>query len=90
MQVIEKLVASQRVKPIVDRTTGAVTFAQLSAIDRNGLTDACIYRRILATGSAAAKIALQRAEQAAGRTVNRQALAAGIHSHDGGKSWGSH
>ena len=87
VQAIDKLVSSNRVKPVVDRNTGAVTFAYLRDSDRNGLTDACVYRRLVATGSAATRVALQRAEQAAGRPVNRQSLAAGIHSHDGGRSW---
>jgi hypothetical protein len=41
----------------------------------------------MATGSALAKQAIARAEQLAGRTVDRAALTAGHHSHDGGKTW---
>ena len=55
---------------------------------RSGVTDACAYRRIMATGSALARQEILRAEQLAGRTVNRQVVAAGVHSHDGGATWG--
>jgi hypothetical protein len=41
----------------------------------------------MSTGSALAKAAIARAEQVAGRTVDRQAIAHGHYSHDGGRSW---
>lgn len=66
---------------------GGVAFAGLTDQDRDGVTDACAYRRLMATGSATAKLALQRAELKAGRTIDRKALANGLHSHDGGKTW---
>jgi hypothetical protein len=90
VEAIAKLIISNRVKPVIDKRTGAITFANIPVSVRNGLTDACVYRRIMATGSALAKLQIAKAEQLAGRTVNRAALAAGIHSHDGGSSWGSH
>lgn len=75
------------VKPVVNRVTGAIAFQGITDEERDGMTDACIYRRIMATGSALAKAEIQRAEQLAGRAVDRQALAQGIHSHDGGSTW---
>ena len=46
------------------------------------------YRCIMATGTVVAKLAIARAEQLAGRAVNKQALANGhAHSHDGGRSF---
>lgn len=63
---------------------GAIAFEGVGD-DRNGITDACIYRRIMATGSSLAKMKIAQAEQLAGRTVSRQALAAGIHAH--GDHW---
>jgi hypothetical protein len=69
---------------------GAVAFDGLSEQDRDGVTDACAYRRIMATGSALAKAAIAKAEQMSGRTVNRQAVAHGAHSHDGGHTWHDH
>lgn len=66
---------------------GAVAFEGLSEADRDGVTDACIYRRLMVDGSALARAALARAEQMAGQSVNRSVLAHGHHSHDGGKTW---
>jgi hypothetical protein len=66
---------------------GAVVFDGLTQEERDGVTDACAYRRVMISGSPAAKMAIARAEQLAGRGVSRQALAHGAHSHDGGKTW---
>lgn len=68
---------------------GAVAFDGISDAQRDRVTDACIYRRIMATGSALAKAAIARAEQLSGRTVDRQVIGQGAHSHDGGKTWHS-
>lgn len=78
--------AAGRVKVKVG-AKGGIAFIGLSEGERDGVTDACLYRRVLATGTAAAKLAIQRAEQLAGRTVDRQAVAQGLHTHDGGASW---
>lgn len=85
-QRVDKLVASKKVKVKVG-PQGAVAFTGLSDVDRDGLTDACIYRRLMQTGSAAAKMAIMRAEQLAGRGVDRATVAQGVHSHDGGATW---
>jgi hypothetical protein len=69
---------------------GAVTFTAWADNERDGVTDACAYRRIMATGSALAKAALTRAEQMAGRTIDRQIVGHGAHSHDGGHTWHDH
>jgi hypothetical protein len=80
---IDKLIAGRNVKVIV--RNGAIAFDGIPDATRDGLTDACIYRRIMSTGSYAAKQAI-----AAAGPVSKQALAAGIHSHDGGASWSHH
>jgi len=64
---------------------GAIAFEGWQ--ERDGVTDACAYRRLLVSGGPLALAALARAEQMAGRAVNRQVIAAGVHSHDGGRSW---
>lgn len=89
MTVIDALVASRRVTLKVG-PQGAVTFTGLSAEDRDGITDACVYRMLTRSGSAAAKMALARAEQLSGHRVDRKVVAAGVHSHDGGQSWSTH
>ena len=84
---VNSLIAAGKVKPVVDKRTGAIAFQGLDDNIRDGATDACIYRRIMVTGSSLTKAKLAQAEAIAGRTVNKQALAAGVHSHDGGGSW---
>ena len=80
--------AAGRVKVAIG-PQGAVAFDGWT--ERKAITDACAYRRIMATGSPLAKAKIQAAEALTGRSVNRQAVAAGHHSHDGGKTWhGSH
>lgn len=64
---------------------GAVAFEGWA--DRGPVSDACAYRKLMASGSAQAKLAIQRAETLAGRTINNQTVAHGVHSHDGGKTW---
>jgi hypothetical protein len=37
-----------------------------------------------------ARLAIQRAEQLAGRSVDRAVIGHGTHSHDGGRTWHEH
>lgn len=69
---------------------GAVVFEGWSDLERDGVTDNCAYRRLMATGSALAKERLARAEMLAGRKINRNVVNSGVHSHDGGKTWHKH
>jgi hypothetical protein len=70
---------------------GAIAFQGLSETERDGVTDACAYRRLMSTGSALAIQAIARAEQLAGRSIDKRVVASGIHSHDGGITFhGSH
>ena len=66
---------------------GSIAFVGLSEADRAGVTDACAYRRIMVSGSALARAAIVRAEQLAGRTIDKQVIGQGVHSHDGGRTW---
>jgi hypothetical protein len=69
---------------------GVPVFTGWDEQSRDGITDACAYRRIMATGSALARMAIAKAETMAGRPVNKQAVAQGHHSHDGGATWHTH
>lgn len=84
--VVDKMLAARKVTAKVG-PQGAITFTGISAEDRDGMTDACIYRMIIRSGSASAKMAIMRAEQLAGRNVDRKQVTAGTHSHDGGNTW---
>lgn len=66
---------------------GAISFTGITDSERRGITDGCIYRRIMATGTALARAEIAKAEQLAGRSVDKSVIAQGVHSHDGGHSW---
>lgn len=92
LDVIERLkkgLLNGSVKPVVG-PQGAIAFQGLSDGAREGVTDACAYRRLMATGSPLALQAIQRAEMLAGRKIDQKQVAVGAHSHDGGATWHSH
>jgi len=84
---VNSLIATGRVRPVVDKRTGAIAFQGFDENLRDGVTDACVYRQLMITGSTLTKMKIAAAEQLAGRTVNKQAVGAGVHSHDGGQTW---
>lgn len=86
---VNALLAAGKAKAVIAKSgpeRGAITFQGIDDI-RDGVTDACVYRWIMKTGSAQAKLAIARAEQMAGTSVNRATVAQGHHSHDGGHTW---
>lgn len=76
--------AAGRIKVVIGQQ-GAVAFDGWT--NRAAITDACAYRRIMATGSPLAKAKIAAAEALSGRSVNRATVTAGVHSHDGGRTW---
>jgi hypothetical protein len=68
---------------------GAIAFDGITEQERDGVSDACAYRKVMASNNALAKLAIKRAEILAGRGVSSEALAAGFHSHDGGVTFHS-
>lgn len=88
-EALSKGLAAGRIKVKLG-PQGAVVFEGLSASERSRVSDGCLLRRVLVEGSALAKAKIAQAEQLAGRSINKQAVAQGVHSHDGGKSWHKH
>lgn len=86
IDALEAGLQSGTVKAVIGRQ-GAIAFAGNWA--RDGVQDVCAYRRLLLKGSSALKLAVSRAEQVAGRKLNPQAIGSGVHSHDGGATWGA-
>lgn len=86
---LEQAIAARKVQVKVG-PQGAVAFVGWAESERDGITDACAYRRIMATGTALARAEIERAAVLAGRPINKQAIAQGAHSHDGGKTWHHH
>lgn len=75
---------------VVISGSGAVAFKGWATMQREGVSDICAYRKLAASNSPALRRAVMRAEALAGRRVDQQAIGAGVHSHDGGQTWGSH
>jgi ABC-type uncharacterized transport system ATPase subunit len=73
---------------VVIAPNGAVAFSGWQ--ERDDVTDACAYRVLTAESSSALRMAVARAQATSGRQVNPQAIAAGHHSHDGGRTWSRH
>ena len=91
VKAVDKLaaaLAAGKVKPVIG-AKGGIAFPGWAEGQANGVTDACAFRRILSSGSALAKMAIERAEMMAGRKVDRQAVAQGLHTHDG-INWHDH
>ena len=85
-RAVERLnrgLTSGSIKALVSKQ-GGIQFEGFSANERDGITDACALRRILATGSSSAKLGIQKAEQRAGRTLDKTAIAQGLHTHGDG------
>jgi len=70
--------------------SGAIAFVGWDDKSRDGLTDACAFRRLTSKVSWALRQAVAKAESLSGRKVNQAAINAGLHSHDGGKTWAKH
>jgi len=87
---LDALIRAKAVEVVVDKATGAVAFRGWTVNERDRVSDACAYRRLLATGSNALREALVRAEAIAGRAVDPIAVGRGAHSHDGGHTWHDH
>ena len=91
-KAVDKLgagIAAGRIKVKVG-PQGAVVFDGAKSEERDGVTDACAYRRLLVSGSSLALAQIARAEQLAGRTIDKQIVGHGVHSHDGGVTWHGH
>jgi len=86
---LEKLLRERRIKPVIG-PQGAISFAGWTDGQKAGVTDACAYRRIMATGSALARAEIERAELLSGRKINKLVIGQGVHSHDFGKTWHDH
>jgi hypothetical protein len=89
VKALSDRLASGRARMVIG-PSGAPAFVGLPEGERRRVTDACLYRKVMTYGGAQARMAIQRAEMLAGRSVDKQALAAGHHSHDEGATWHDH
>ena len=87
---LDKLIAAGKVVVRIGTDgigRGAVAFKGWADVERDGVSDACAFRELMVSGSAMAKLKIAQAQQMAGISVNRQTVAHGVHSHDGGNTW---
>lgn len=89
ISALEAALAARRARVVIG-PQGAVAFDGWAERDSARVTDACAYRTIMVSGSALAKAAIARAEQLAGRSVDKQVIGQGTHSHNGGRTWHDH
>lgn len=87
LERLEAALSSGAVKVKVG-ANGALTFTGWSGKDRDGISDLCAYRKLSTKGSPSLRSAIARAEVTAGRKIDERVIASGVHSHDGGKTWG--
>lgn len=85
LERLQKALGAGTVTIVVGRT-GGVAFKGWT--DREGVSDLCAYR-VLAN-SHELRRALVRGEAMSGNRMDPRAVAAGLHSHDGGATWSRH
>jgi hypothetical protein len=83
---LEKALATGKAKVKVGKN-GAIAFEGWKPEERDDITDVCALRILQAQNSWELRKAIATAEQQAGVKVNKSAVNAGIHSHDGGLTW---
>jgi hypothetical protein len=86
IEIVEKGLARGRIKAVVSKK-GGIAFDGLTVAERDDVTDACVYRALMRSGSALTRHMIAKAEMLAGAKVNNTVLAGGHHSHDGGQTW---
>ena len=85
LETLEKALGAQAVEVVIG-SDGAVCFKGWGD-ERRSMTDVCAYLTLASRGSWELRQAVARAETLSGRSVNRDAVVAGRHSHDGGGTW---
>lgn len=94
MQKQAQLAALARLRAAIAAGTVTVVIGRNGALafngwrDNAGVSDLCAYRAI--ANSPELRRALARAEVTSGNRLNPQAIASGLHSHDGGATWSRH
>lgn len=86
LDIVETGMARNKIKPKVS-PKGGVTFEGLTNEQRDDVTDACVYRMLMRSGSALTRHLLQKAVNSNGGGINRTVVNSGHHSHDGGRTW---
>ena len=89
LRLLGDLIARGKVRPQV-APNGVIFFEGWLDQERGRVSDGCAYRLLMATGGSLVKAKIAAAEAMAGRGVNRQAVAQGLHTRDGGRTYHTH
>ena len=73
---------------VVIGKNGSVAFSGWT--ENDGVSDLCAYRDLLQAQSFELRMWIKKAEVFYGRKIDPLAVEAGLHSHDGGKTWSKH
>jgi hypothetical protein len=82
---LARKLARGQVKAVVG-PQGAIAFEGWNGINnagKNGVTDACALRMVMAKGGSLARMEIAKAEAAAGRKLDMKVVASGVHAHGG-------
>lgn len=91
VEAVTAALAAQRVElRIGQEGAAALNWLAGEALDMRGVTDGCVLLRLMNDNSMAFQEALAMAELQAGQKLNIAAIESGLHSHDGGRTWGRH
>jgi hypothetical protein len=92
VKTVDSFLTSGRVQVKIGNN-GAIAFVGIPDDERNDVTDNCIYRRLMISGTGLAKAKIAAAEAMAGRSVNKQIIGQGAHAHadaSGNLTWHDH
>lgn len=85
---LQASIGAGSVEVIVAKGTGAFALKGWGAADREDISDLCAYRALMNTPEM--RRAVMRAQVMSNTPLSARAVASGVHSHDGGKTWGTH
>lgn len=89
LRALEAALAAGSVQVRLD-ARGRLRFQGWGEAARAGVNDACAFQALERSQSSALRRAVDREQGARGVKLDRRAIAAGTHTHDGGRTWGAH
>jgi hypothetical protein len=88
LERLRAAIGTGAVQVVVAKGTGAFALKGWAETDREGVSDICAYRALLNTPEM--RRAIMRAQAMSATPIDQRAIASGLHSHDGGQTWGRH
>ena len=88
LEALRARLADGSVEAVVAKRTGAFALKGWRTEDREDISDLCAYRALM--NAPEMRRAVMRAQAMSATPINQRTIASGLHSHDGGATWGSH